>query len=88
MRTKKMNVTIEIHYIASYTKSMQAGSFPLRGRRPEQVALDWWKQIKKEMSYHAKLEKVIMNGDQDITELVKELEKQEFYRTMNDNLPF
>jgi hypothetical protein len=85
-----MNVTIEIHYISNQTKVMQAGSFPLRGRRPEQVALDWWKQIKKEMSYHAQLEKIIINGDQDITELVKELEKQEWRKNYEaaDNLPF
>jgi hypothetical protein len=85
-----MNVTIEIHYIASCTKSMQAGSFPLRHKNPAQVAFELWKQIKKEMSYHAKLEKVIANGDQDITELVKELEKQEWRKNYEaaDNLPF
>ncbi|MBT2655368.1 hypothetical protein J7E81_08975 [Bacillus sp. ISL-18] len=52
-----MNVTIEIHYKAS-SKLMQRASLPLRGKRPEFVAYHWWKQIQKEMSYHAALEQV------------------------------
>lgn len=48
-----MNVTIEIHYIAD-SKIMQGGSFPLRGKQSVQVALDFWKQIKKEMSYQVR----------------------------------
>lgn len=76
-----MNVTIEIHYTAS-SKITQGASFPLHGQKPEKVALDWWKQIKREMSYRVELEKVIINGDQDITELVKELENQEWRRIM------
>jgi hypothetical protein len=41
------------------------------------------------MSYHAKLENVIMDGDKDITDLVKELEKSE-WRNIDENwyLPF
>jgi len=84
-----MNVTIEIHYTAS-SRIVQGASFPLRGRKPERIALEWWKQIKREMSYHAQLEKVIINGDQDITELVLALEKQDrikqFYSA--EDLPF
>ncbi|WP_180247637.1 hypothetical protein [Bacillus sp. AFS031507] len=41
-----MNVTIEIHYKAS-SKLMQRNNLPLRGKRPEFVAYQWWKQIKK-----------------------------------------
>lgn len=82
-----MNVVIEIHY-KSDSRALQTGTFPLRGRKPEQVALDFWKQIKKEMSYRAELEKVIANGDQDITQLVIDLEEHEWNKTMNDDLPF
>ncbi|MEH7484761.1 hypothetical protein V7157_27560 [Neobacillus drentensis] len=82
-----MNVVIEIHY-KSDSRALQAGTFPLRGRKPEQVALDFWKQIKKEMSYHAELEKILAFGDQDITQLVIDLEKEEWNKSMNDNLPF
>jgi hypothetical protein len=82
-----MNVTIEIHH-KSDSRALQKGSFQLKGRKPERVALDFWKQIKKAMSHRAELEKVIVNGDQDITQLVKDLEKQEWHKSMNDNLPF
>lgn len=82
-----MNVTIEITYIAASRNNMSA-TFPLRGRSPEKVALDWWKEIKHEMSYHAILEKVIANGEHEITQLVKELEQKEWNRDFEDNLPF
>lgn len=71
-----MSVTIEIHYKTASSKIAQGGSFMLNSHKPEQIALNWWKQIKREMSYWAELEKVIINGDQDITELVLNLEKQ------------
>jgi hypothetical protein len=76
-----MNIVIRIDYKASGNKAYQGGSFPLRGRKPEQVALDWWKQIKREMSYRAELEKVTANGE-DITELVQDLED----KALNHNL--
>jgi hypothetical protein len=83
-----MNVTIEIHY-KSDSSALQKGSFQLRGKKPEELALNYWKQIKKELSYRAKLEKVIVDGDQDITQLVLDLEKQTMLKIMNeDNLPF
>ena len=79
-------ITIEIHYKAD-SKLMQRASFPMRGRKPEWVALDFWKQIKKEMPYPVELEEVLA-ANEDITELVKDLEKQELLNTMNDDLPF
>jgi hypothetical protein len=82
-----MNVSIEIHY-KSDSRTLQKGYFPLRGRKPEKVALEFWKQIKKEMSHRAELEKVIVDGDQDITQLVKDLEQREWNNSLNDNLPF
>jgi uncharacterized protein (UPF0218 family) len=83
-----MNVAIEIHYISD-GRGMQKGSFPLRGRKPVKIALEFWQQIKKEMSNRAELEKVIVDGDQDITQLVLELEKQTMLEVMyEDNLPF
>jgi hypothetical protein len=84
-----MNITIEIHYAAS-SNAYQKGSFQQRGKSPEIVALEFWKQIQKDMSYHADLEKVRAAG-QDITQLVKdfdELEKQKFEDIANEYLPF
>jgi hypothetical protein len=81
-----MNITIEIHYKAD-SKLMQRSSFPLRGRKPEWVAYDFWKSIKKEMPYRVELEEVFAAGE-DVTQQIKELEKQELLNTMKDDLPF
>ncbi|SDM16905.1 hypothetical protein [Bacillus sp. OK048] len=84
-----MNVIIEIHYAAS-SRTYQKGEFRLKGQKSEKIALDFWKQIKKELSYRAALEKVLCNGD-DITQLVKDLEKAERKKIddiANDYLPF
>jgi hypothetical protein len=69
-----MNVLIVIHYISADNKVMQKGSFPLRGKTKEQVAYEWLRQIKRQMSYYEELEKVTADGE-DITDKVKELEK-------------
>ncbi|MFJ5762753.1 hypothetical protein ACIQAA_27215 [Neobacillus sp. NPDC093182] len=79
-----VNITIEIHYRAFTSKCAQHGSFQSKGRKPEFIAYHWWKQIKKEMSYHAELEKVLVDGDKDITEIVNVLEKQEL-TNIDDN---
>jgi RNA 3'-terminal phosphate cyclase len=83
-----MNVSIRIDY-RSDSKVTQAASFPLRGRSPQKVALEWWKELKKETSYRAVLEKVTADTV-DITELVKELEESEHQEKNQamDDLPF
>jgi len=83
-----MNIHIEIHYTAD-SKITQKGSFPKKGRKPEYIALQFWQQIKKEMSYRAELEKITVDGDRDITQLVKSLVKQE-WKNINEkwDLPF
>ncbi|MEH7484667.1 hypothetical protein V7157_27070 [Neobacillus drentensis] len=83
----KMNVSIQIHYISYDNKISRGGSFPLRGHKTESVAYDFWKWIKKEHPFEVILEKVINNGDQDITEMVKEVEKQE-WRNIENNRNF
>jgi hypothetical protein len=81
-----MNVTIEIHYKAA-SKLMQRASFPTKGRKPERVAYEFWKSIKKEMPYPVVLEEVLAAGE-DVTQKIKELERQELLNVMNDDLPF
>jgi hypothetical protein len=66
---------------------MQRLLFRLRGRKPERVAYEFWKSIKKEMPYPVVLEEVLAAGE-DVTQQVKELEKQELLNVMNDDLPF
>jgi hypothetical protein len=81
-----MNVALRIDYIAS-TRVSTSGSFPLRRRTKEQVALEWWKELKKETSYRATLEKVMADGE-EITDAVKKLEEEEHKKAFMDELPF
>ena len=71
-----MTATIQIIYrsAASGSKILQGASFPLRGRQPQEVAFDWWKQIKREMPVDS-LVQCLCNGE-DITEIVKEMDKK------------
>jgi hypothetical protein len=68
-----MTVLIVIHYISNDNKVMRRGSFPLGKRKVEEVALDFWKWIKKEHPYECVIEKIIADGE-DITDLIKKLE--------------
>lgn len=68
-----MNVVIHIHYITENdSRILQKGEFPLRGKKKEQVALEFWKWIKRENMYSVEIEKVLCEGE-DITDVVKEL---------------
>lgn len=78
-----MNITIQIFYTSDYdSKLMQKASFPVNTyhfkQKPDQeaarVAFEWWKLIKHDLSYRVKIEKVIYNGENDITELIKQLD--------------
>jgi hypothetical protein len=72
-----MNIVIKIYYKALEvnSKSYRSGLFPLKGKSPEEVAFDFWKWIKNEEPLNLELLKVIVDGDQDITEKIKELER-------------
>jgi hypothetical protein len=69
-----MKVNIRITYISNGNKVLQQASFPITNRKPEEVAFEWWKQIRREMPYFPELEKVLTDGE-DITQLVKEIDK-------------
>ncbi|WP_153124705.1 hypothetical protein [Peribacillus tepidiphilus] len=85
-----MNVTIELHLYARGTRWMQRGSFPVKvsdfKKDPDfaaaVVAYEWIRQIKMEMGLDAEVEKVIYDGEHDITEIVKQI------RPVIDDLPF
>lgn len=75
---------IAIHYTGPAGRVEQKGSFPLRGQRPEEIALDWWEnQVGR--GYEKKLDKVILNSEEDITEKVLEEQKARWYKL---GLPF
>lgn len=69
-----MNVTIQIKYLSDAGRALQGGSFPLKRRKPEEVAFEWLQQIKRQVTYR-ELISVVINGDKDITNEVKEIEK-------------
>jgi hypothetical protein len=69
-----MTVLIVIHYISNDNKIMRRGSYPLKGKAKEVVALEFWKWIKREMPFECEIDKVTVDGE-DITEIVKEMEK-------------
>ncbi|WP_423408006.1 hypothetical protein AABM38_20390 [Heyndrickxia sp. MSNUG] len=46
----------------------------MRGRKSEKIAFEWLKQIKREVNFEELLE-VIVDGKEDITEKVIEMEK-------------
>jgi hypothetical protein len=71
----KMKASIDVHMIVNGTKSLKRGEFNVN--RNEDIALfayGWAKHIRMETGYfglQSIIEKVIVNGDQDITEQVK-----------------
>lgn len=75
-----MTVLIVIHYISNESKVMQRGSFPLRGKSKEQVALEFWQWIKKEHPFQCDMEKVIVDGE-DLTVKVMEIDGGNYGQT-------
>jgi hypothetical protein len=69
-----MNVLVQISFVSNDNKVLQRGTFPLRGKKKEQVALEWWIQIRRKMPFGGNLEKVVVDGE-DITEIVMRMEK-------------
>ncbi|WP_226085633.1 hypothetical protein [Mesobacillus sp. S13] len=67
-------ITLKIKYLSPAGRVEQRGSFTLKGRKPEKVALDWIKQIRKEVYFEELLE-VIVDGKEDLTEKVIEMMK-------------
>jgi hypothetical protein len=75
---KKMRITIDVHMIVNGTKSLKRGEFNARkNENIAQFAYGWIKHIRMETGYFGQqslIEKVIVNGDQDITDQVKEID--------------
>lgn len=72
-----MNVTIDLHLSIDGIRNGMAGVFQIRRKEDIPVtAHNWIKQIKKETGYRPTvIERVIVNGDQDITEEVKKIDE-------------
>lgn len=69
-----MNMTLVVTFLSRGIRVQRKGSFQNRGRTPEKVAADWINEIKKEMDIEGLLS-VIVDGKEDITERVIEMQK-------------
>lgn len=66
-----MYVSITIRYSSPAGVVLQQGDFPLKGKSEVEVAVKWWREIRSKVFTNELLE-VIANGDEDITDKVKE----------------
>lgn len=75
-----MNILIKINYKSdSDSKLLQKASFPVNtykfkqdpNKEAARVAYEWWKFVKREMSYRVRITEVTYNEGNDITELVR-----------------
>jgi hypothetical protein len=72
-----MRITINVHMTVNGTRSLKRGAFNVN--KNEDIVLftyGWIKHIRRETGYYGQqsiIEKVIVNGDQDITDQVREI---------------
>ncbi|CAM4019979.1 hypothetical protein [Mesobacillus zeae] len=76
-----MNVSITIKYSSPAGETTQSGTF--------QIAYEWWKEINM-TGFMNELVSVVINEDQDLTNEVKQFEKQQRISAFNaaEDLPF
>jgi hypothetical protein len=73
-----MRITINVHMIVNGNRSLKRGAFTVT--KNEDIILfayGWIKHIRRETGYYGRqsiIEKVIVNGEQDITDKVKEID--------------
>jgi hypothetical protein len=72
-----MKASIDLHLIINGVRNVKRGEFQVRwNEEVSVVAYNWIRQIRKETGYHAAIEKVIIDGDRDITNCVKEIDER------------
>jgi hypothetical protein len=85
----KMRISIELHMIVNGTRSLKRGVFDAnRNEDIAQFAYGWVKHVRMETGYFGNqsiIEKVIVDGDKDFTDKVKEIDNAPI---PDDNLPF
>ncbi|UQD53806.1 hypothetical protein C0971_09885 [Bacillus methanolicus] len=72
-----MKIKLTVHLDIEGNKLMQSGSFTVRKEEEiPGIAYEWIRQIKRDTGYrNTVIEKVVYNGEQDITEKVQALDK-------------
>jgi hypothetical protein len=75
----KMRISIELHMIVNGTRSLKRGVFDAnRNEDIAQFAYGWVKHVRMETGYFGNqsiIEKVIVDADRDITDLVKAIDE-------------
>jgi hypothetical protein len=82
-----LRVTIDIHLKIDGISNALGGEFNVRWKEDiPGVAYEWIRKIKMDTGFRKTvIEKVVYNGDNDITDLVKAIDERPI---PNDNLPF
>jgi hypothetical protein len=74
-----MKASIDVHLVVNGTKTLKRGDFNvLRTEDIPKVAHDWIRRIRRETGYYGEdslIEKVIVDGDKDITYEVKVIDE-------------
>jgi hypothetical protein len=74
-----MKASIDVHLVVNGTRTLKRGDFNvLRSEDIPKVAHDWIRRIRRETGYYGEdslIEKIIVDGDQDITDKVKEIDE-------------
>jgi hypothetical protein len=82
MENKTMRASIDVHLIVNGTRTLKRGDFNvLRSEDIPKVTHDWIRKIRRETGYYGKdslIEKVIVDGDKDITFEVKVIDETPF----------
>jgi hypothetical protein len=71
-----MKASIDLHLIINGVRTVKRGEFQIRWNEDVSVvAHNWVRLIRKETGHHAVIEKVIVDGDKDVTGKVKEIDE-------------
>jgi hypothetical protein len=75
-----MRVNIDVHLVVNGTRTMLSAPFEIWNKEDiSQIAHEWIMRIRRETGYyghHSIIQKVIVNGDIDVTDQVKEIDER------------
>jgi hypothetical protein len=74
-----MKASIDVHLVVNGTRTLKRGDWPVKRKEDiPKVAYDWIMRIRRETGYYGDesiIEKVIVDGDHDFTDKVKEIDE-------------
>jgi hypothetical protein len=76
VREFRMQISIDLHLVNNYQKSLRSGTFEVRSEEDiPKVAHNWVRQVRRDTSHHSNIDKVIVDGNKDITDKVKAIDE-------------